>query len=328
METGSAPRGAWGGLWLLRGIGFSCITTTVWAPAVAIRFHASRGLAIAIMLCANGISIGIMPILATLFMENFGWRGAFVGCALVVAAISIPLVFLLMQDTPRAARKSDDAAPENPLEHPGMEVGQAMLSSVYIRIALSAVLFTIGTVGLVVYFVPILRASGMAAQEAAAAAGGLGGALIVGRLGTGILLDRMRASVIAAVSFGLPSIACLVLLTSPGPVVAAGAGLIIGLAMGSELDVVAYASTRYFGLKNISAIYGTLVGMITFASGIGPMATGAIFDLTGSYDRMVLLALPCFVLASLLMATLPHYPAWNETPPGEIDPARLAGSSP
>lgn len=304
----------WWLLWLLVGIGFSGTTTTIWAPAVAGRFHASRGLAIAVMLCGTGISMAVMPLVATILLEHFGWRGALVGCSAVVAAIAIPLVLFFLEDRPRPVQ--DQGESENRAGHDGLTVREAIRSWTYVRIAVSAVAFTIASLALVVHFVPILREDGMTAHAAAAAAAAIGLAAIAGRLAAGMLLDRMHARYIAVVCFGLPAVACALLLMGPGPVAAIAIGMLIGFSSGSELDVVAYAATRYFGLRHISTIYGILVGVITFASGIGPFLSGVMFDLFGNYDKLILFVIPLFLLGSGLMGSLPSYPRWGRRDEG------------
>ena len=152
----------------------------------------------------------------------------------------------------------------------------------------------------------------MTPHAAAAAAGAIGLAAIAGRLTAGLLLDRVHARFIAIICFGLPAVACALLLTDPGPAAAIAIGMLIGFSSGSELDVVAYSATRYFGLRKISTIYGVLVGLITFAAGVGPFLSGVMFDLFGSYDSLILSVIPLFLLGSLLMGTLPAYPRWGE----------------
>ncbi|MBL8651154.1 MAG: MFS transporter [Sphingopyxis sp.] len=300
----------WWLLWLLVGVGFSGTTTTIWAPAVAGRFHASRGLAIAVMLCGTGLSMTVMPLVATLLLEQFGWRGALVGCSAFVAVITIPLIAILLTDRPAGVPGSGEA--DGATVQPGLAVRDAIFSSTYIRIAISAVAFTIASLALIVHFVPILRGGGMTPHAAAAAAGAIGLAAIAGRLTAGLLLDRVHARFIAIICFGLPAVACALLLTDPGPAAAIAIGMLIGFSSGSELDVVAYSATRYFGLRKISTIYGVLVGLITFAAGVGPFLSGVMFDLFGSYDSLILSVIPLFLLGSLLMGTLPAYPRWGE----------------
>src|SRR5690606_29510900 len=158
---------------------------------------------------------------------------ALVGCSAIVAASSIPLVALFLRDRPdnRSAACADQSLDR--VAHRGLTVREAVRSWIYVRIAISALAFTIASLALVVHFVPILREDGMAPEAAAAAAGAIGLAAIVGRLTAGSLLDHIRVRYIAVVCFGLPSVACGLLLADPGPVAAIGIGILIGFSSGS-----------------------------------------------------------------------------------------------
>ena len=50
---------------------------------------------------------------------------------------------------------------------------------------------------------------------------------------------------------------------------AAALAVLIGLGMGSEVDAVAYLSSRYFGTRRYGLIFGTLISVYGFAIGIG-----------------------------------------------------------
>ena len=52
----------------------------------------------------------------------------------------------------------------------------------------------------------------------------------------------------------------------------------LGLAVGAEIDIVAYLTTRYFGFRRYGVIYGWLYGMFIFGTGVGPPLMGAVFD--------------------------------------------------
>jgi hypothetical protein len=62
---------------------------------------------------------------------------------------------------------------------------------------------------LAIHFQAIMRDAGVSTTAAAADYATLGPALIVGRLGTGFMLDRMPSRIVAAISFAMPVAACV-----------------------------------------------------------------------------------------------------------------------
>jgi len=143
---------------------------------------------------------------------------------------------------------------------------------------------------------------------------------IAGRLATGILLDRFRASLVGAAVFLLPIAACALLLMAGdnrGAQMLAAA--IVGLTLGSEVDVIVYLTTRHFGLKHFGVLYGGLLTALSLGTAFGPLAAAAVHDRTGSYEQFLFLTMLCMAGSSLALVTLPR--------PSLAQPAPRAGQS-
>jgi predicted MFS family arabinose efflux permease len=125
----------------------------------------------------------------------------------------------------------------------------------------------------------MLMDSGLSPQQAGGVAGMLGITIIVGRLCVGALVDRFPAAYVGMSFLILPAIACL-LLTHGAPIPAA---LLIGLAAGAEVDLLAYLVSRRFGMRNYGQIYGCQHALFSIGAGIGPVLLGAAHDRMGSY---------------------------------------------
>jgi hypothetical protein len=83
--------------------------------------------------------------------------------------------------------------------------------------------------------------------------------------------------------------------------------VLIGFSMGGEADVVPYLVARYFGLRSFSVLYALTWTFYAVAGAIGPVLMGKVFDLTGSYERLLVwLAVATLVIAPL-MFLLPRY---------------------
>jgi predicted MFS family arabinose efflux permease len=189
-----------------------------------------------------------------------------------------------------------------------MTLREAWRTSQYFKISAAALLFTISCMAIAVHMVPILRDSGLAAKTAAITAGAVGLGAVIGRLTTGLILDRVHGSRIGMVTFSLPIVSVLILLSHPSPGVALIATFILGVATGSELDIVAYVSTRYFGLRHLGAIFGTIIGFISLGAGVGPWLAGFVFDGFGSYYWLMVAVIPAYLVSAVLIATLGPYP--------------------
>jgi MFS family permease len=114
----------------------------------------------------------------------------------------------------------------------------------------------------------------------------------------------------------LPAVACLLLAQPQVPAAAALlSAALIGLAAGAETDLVAYLTARYFGLAHYGRLYGLQYAVFGFASGVSPFLFGKVFDVTGSYQPILLFAAVLFVTGATALLTLGRYPNFETTTP-------------
>jgi MFS family permease len=101
------------------------------------------------------------------------------------------------------------------------------------------------------------------------------------------------------------------------------AAVMIGIGMGGEADVTPYIVSRYFGLRSFSLLYGFTWTAYASAGALGPILMGKAFDLTGSYEALLVrLALAALGVATLMLFMPPYTSAHgasvlavNETSP-------------
>lgn len=305
MGRATGQDGQWYFLWGLMALATLPVQATIWTSAVASRFEFSRGLALAVALSGAGVAGFIFPILGTYLIESYGWRDAFAAEGAIWAAVTFPLLFLFFRGANDKQRKRRRIVPK-PSVLTGLSTIEAMRSFVYIRLFGACLLFTFTIIALVLHFLPILTDQGVSRVAAASVASLIGLFSIVGRLATGYLLDHIRASTVGAIAFLLPIVSCLLIqFAGAHPVAQVTAAVFIGLALGSEIDVVVYLTTRHFGLKNFGAIYGGLLAALSFGTAFGPLAAASVYDHYGSYSPFLMATIVFMALSSLGLATLP-----------------------
>lgn len=295
----------WWSMWILVSAGTVLIKPTVWMAAIASRFKARRGLAIGFAMCGIGVGSAVMPSLATMLIDGWGWRAAYVLLGAGGALVALPMMFFFFRDGSRVT---------SPLgvkveQLPGLSRREGLRSRRFHKMALAGFLATFSTIALTVHFVPILMAEGVARESAAFYAGAIGTASIIGRAGTGYLLDRIDGTIVGAIGCALPIVTGIMLLNFDGSLLfGIICAAVLGFAMGTEVDVFAYLSARYFGLRNYGMLFGTLAGMLALGSGVGAAFGGAMYDYYGSYHMLILILLPVYAVTSLLIGTLGRTP--------------------
>lgn len=287
----------WLALWSIVAVAAFWVQGTVWTSAVASRFERSRGLAFAITLSGASFGATVIPLLTSRLIGAYGWRTAFVGLGALWAAFVFPILLLCFRGAQDPRRSTQIATSKPANVQTGLTLAEGLRSPVFYKLLIAGGLFAFTVVGAGVHFVPILTDSGATPLAAANVAALIGVSSIVGRLGTGVLLDRLPGYAIGALASLLPIIACTLLLNDGADAVSQTiAALALGLTVGSEVDVIAYLAAKHFGLRNFGALYGALVMALALGTAFGPLAAGAAFDRYGSYA-------PFLVLTMALMAT-------------------------
>jgi len=320
IGTATGGHNNWYMLWCVLAIATLPVQATIWTSAVAGRFEVSRGLALAVTLCGASVGASVFPLLATSLIRSYGWRTALLVESAIWAAITFPMLLLFFrgaQDTRQRQRSTDRAATP---QLTGVSVREGLGSLVFLRLFIASALFTFTLIALVVHFVPILKDRGADAMAAAGVASLVGVFSIVGRLGTGVLLDRYRASVVGATVFLLPIVACMLLLFAGDNRAAQSvAAAVLGLTLGSEVDVIVYLTTRHFGLKNFGTLYGGLLTALSLGTAFGPLVAAAIHVPNGSSGHFLWLTILSMAGSAVALVTLPRPPqdftGKSEAPP-------------
>lgn len=301
----------WWALYIPSAVAGAFVRPTVWASAISSLFDAGRGLALALMLSGTALCSTLTPIIGTWFVDQLGWRHAFVALALFWAVLVIPVAWLFFTSAVDRNRTVAKADREALAVLTGMDIKPAMLSGKFVRLACAGFLATLVVVTFVTGLIPILTSQTIHRQAAANIAGLIGISTIVGRLTGGYLLDRTNANLVGAVSMLMPVVPCALLLSYPGSIpVASLATLVLGLSLGCELDAVAYLTGRHFGMRNFGTLFGTIVGLLALATGLGPVLLNFIFDRTQAYTGALIAFIPLSLLTAALFASLGRYPGF------------------
>src|SRR5881227_3624026 len=132
------------------------------------------------------------------------------------------------------------------------------------------------------HVVPLLTDAGIPRAQAAATMGIFGLATLGGRLLAGYLVDRFFAAYVATVLFLAPIAGFAFLANAHGVLPTIGVTL-LGLGLGTEIDLIAFLVSRYFGQLSFGQLYGYCFMAFGFGSSIGRFVGGYAYDLAHSY---------------------------------------------
>lgn len=305
---------SWYLVWGILAILCMGISPVAWSMAVASRFDRNRGLALAIVLAGMSVNTAIMPYLSVQMIDAYGWRVSYWATALLVLVVAWPLTWAFFYDA-RDLERGISATQEEAITAPslpGRTLAEAIRSTLFWRIALCMALVGGAYSAIYIHFQPLMTDAGIDPAQAALLAGIIGPISFASRIVTGLLLDRFPAPIIAAVAFALPIVSCFLLRGFDGNLVVAGVAIAFtAIAAGTEIDMMAYLASRYFGMKSFGVIYGCIFSTHTILWATMPPLAGKIFDRTGSYDSALLLFAAMLAGGVLLAATLGRYPEFD-----------------
>lgn len=267
---------------------------------VVTNFDRHRGLALGIVLSGAGLGAILIPPLLTPFVAQHGWRHGYYALATIIA-IMLPIIWLALRGQESLSVQADASLP----------IGDIVMNPAFVLIGAIFLAASTSIIGTVVHFVPMLTDLGLSPAKAGQTASLIGVAAIGGRLVAGFLLDRLPAALVTGCLFLLAASGLTTLALGGVEVIALGA-LITGLAIGAEVDLMAFLVSRYFPRAVFGQAYGSLYALFLIGGAIGPASYGYFFDWRGDYHLALLFGASLLVLAALgagLLGKLTPYAA-------------------
>ncbi|MSQ09285.1 MAG: MFS transporter [Dehalococcoidia bacterium] len=290
--------------------GASFVTT---GPLIAKWFKRKRGTAMSIT--SAGASAGglIMVPFAAYLMLLTDWRVTWGVLGGMTLLIGLPLVLLVLRETPGVMGLEADGGPggsdersrkaaiprcPGPLECDNWR--EAFSSWPIWLLLLAYFVCGVTTTALAIHFVPIATARGLEPGPAALAFGVMMGVNIIGVLGAGWISDRTGRKDLLALVYAVRGVAYALMLFLPS----AGAlwlfAPIAGLSWIATVPLTYSLTAEIYGLKNM----GTLSGVVTMSHQLGGAAAifiaGWAFDRYGSYTVFWAAGASLLAVASVL----------------------------
>ena len=286
-------------IWIGLGVAMSStLYEACFAVLVRSTGHRARR-AITIVTVVAGLAGTVAFPSAHLLAGAFGWRGAVLVFAAVVAMVAVPLVWSACR---RAEAQAAAHAPE-----PSASAGQALAvarSPVFWLLAIAIFLAALDHGMLISHVLPILDDRGIDAGLAVLAASFVGPMQVAGRLAL-MASDRFASTVVASTGcFTMMAIAGICLLNADAaPALLVGFVVLQGAGIGIAGVMRPMVTAELLGRRNFGVVSG-LVGLMHMSGyALGPSVSAMVWA-WGGYDRVIVLAIAaaCTAVALLLAA--------------------------
>lgn len=294
-----------------------CVARMSWAGpydlgihgAVSNWFVARRAWAGSLAQLAQTVGLIIMPIIGFSMIEAYGWRTGWLVIGIIVLAIGFLPTWLLMVRRPEDMGLLPDGA--RPVTHtaetgssqgaepePAYSRAEAMRTPAFWLLSLFTALIYPVQAGMSLHQAAHLIESGIAAASAAFAVSLFTLSSAIAGFSVGMLNRFVSVRVALCVSgLLLAASAATMIYATTLPVALAG-GVLFGLGIGSVHVILPVAWADYFGRQSFGAIRGVALSIQVVAQACGPLLSGILRDLTGTYRASLL----TFVALSLLGA--------------------------
>ncbi|MBI3781803.1 MAG: MFS transporter [Deltaproteobacteria bacterium] len=269
---------------------------------VAVTIHVPDRTALALGIISAGASAGALVLApaAQALIEAVGWRSAYIVMGSFVVFTPVPLLLFALPRgrlRRRTATTQRRPAATHGLLHDLLRPGVASLAAIMILPALAG--FSVS-----VHLVPYLTGLGYAGTAAAATLGATIGVSAIGKVGGGFVADRYGALATLRLALGLWVMALALLHHAASPAALGGFIALYGLAFGTQIAVVPPIAVTLLNAERFGALFGILQLASMLASALGPIASGLIYDRTGTYGGAIALWLGVVAVAVVVAASM------------------------
>lgn len=309
--------------WVVMSIVGAGTLTATWTRVVNGWFDRYRGLALGMVSSGTGLTAFLVKPLTAWLIGEFGWRVAVGVIGALPLVIAWPVLFFLFREPPRGGAPvsgapgsgaDDDAmAALAAVVEPGATLAEALRDRRLWIMAGAFLLLAFALTATTPNMENILKSHQFSLPQIGAITAAFGLAVIAGRVGGGLLLDRLWAPGCALVIFAMPALGNALLAGASVTKTSALFSIIgMGLGTGFEFDLLAYMIARYFGRRQYGSIYGVFYIVIAIGGGLGPAVYGYVFDRMGTYAPALWGGVGCILAGSLLLLLMGPYPEGRE----------------
>jgi MFS family permease len=271
-------------------------------------FVKKRGMVTGIAKAGAGVGMVIIPLLADRFISSYGWRDAYVAIG-IISLVGLVSVSMLIKRDPAQIGQRPDGATE--VKETVLSVGprhfslREVIGIKQFWIFASAWFFiNFCTQVVMLHIAPHVIKLGISATVAAAIISTIGGASILSRVAMGVVSDKLgkKATFVLAISFLAVALAWTQFSVESWMFYLFAA--LYGIAHGAVFTLTTPLLAELFGLGSLGAIFGAVMFVGTIGGAIGPIISGRIFDITGSYQMGFLLSFALSIISIVLMLFL------------------------
>ncbi len=268
--------------YLILGFGIAAGTVLPASLVIANWFGARRGIAMGIANAGSTTGGMVMTLAAGYVLRQWNWRAAYFAIGIGMLVVAIPIIVLTVRTRPLDGVKLTVAESAHRLK--GLGLRQALRARSFWMIAGANFCFAFSATGTAIHLVTHLEGIGYSRANAALVMSLVFGFAALGKVVMGLLADRITARKTLALDFAVQAIGVALIFYIAHPATIGIFILLYGVSVAAPLMLLPLLTAESLGLRRFGLLSG-LAGLAqTFGAAIGPLVSGRIYDLTGSYS--------------------------------------------
>jgi MFS family permease len=277
-------------------------------PLIPRWFITRRGLMTGIVASGSGFGFMVIPSFAGWLILAYDWRTAYMTIGVVALLLVVVAAQYLKRDPGQIGQlpygEGNVAQEYSASRDEGFNFREAVRTRNFGILCALFLCFGFSAHSVLVHVVPHAIDTGLSAAKAASILAVAGGLNTGSRVAIGWSSDRIGVKRCLVVSLVLLWIGLFWIQFVSTLWEFYIFSFFFGVAFGGVLALMVLVTTELFGLNSLGVILGGVIFMYTVGGATGPIITGYIFDVTGSYQLgfliTALLAVAACVLALLL----------------------------
>lgn len=269
--------------YLLLGIGVGGCTMMPCSVVVANWFsERRRGLAMGVTMMGTSFGGMILVPVVDYAIRAGGWRFGYEVVAAPIFLILLPLLIFVVRGKPPGETRQ--GAEHTAVSVEGLELGEALRTRSFWLISIVYFIYAFVAGSMVVHVIVHLIGLGYKPAAAALTMSMIFLCASAGKVGFGILADRVGSRPALLIDFLLEALGIALVLGAQKPVLLLLFAVLFGLTFEAQLALCPLVTAESLGLKRYGSISGVLFFFVTSGASVGPVVTGWIFDVTHSYQ--------------------------------------------